>query len=250
MYIMRLDDASQYMDLYKWKVMENILDTYDIKPIVGIIPNNQDPAMVDRYKKDNDFWAKAVDWQSKGWTIALHGYTHVYSSNEGGLNPVNFRSEFAGIPLSIQLEKIQNGIAVLNRNGLTPTVFFAPSHTFDNNTLNALRMKSHIRVISDTIANDVYKLDEFYFVPQQSGKARRLPFKVTTFCYHPNQMTDNDFSNLESFIIRHRQKFFRLSDIPMKDRRLGLYDRFLRTLYFRGRLIRAKVKEFKNGKDN
>lgn len=37
-YIMRLDDASEYMDVPKWKRMEDLLDAYHIKPLVGIFP--------------------------------------------------------------------------------------------------------------------------------------------------------------------------------------------------------------------
>lgn len=32
-YIMRLDDASEYMDVEKWQRMENLLDKYGIKPM-------------------------------------------------------------------------------------------------------------------------------------------------------------------------------------------------------------------------
>ena len=30
---MRLDDASEYMDVEKWQRMENLLDKYGIKPM-------------------------------------------------------------------------------------------------------------------------------------------------------------------------------------------------------------------------
>ena len=42
MYLVRLDDASEYMDIEKWKIVEGILDKYQIKPLVGIIPDNKD----------------------------------------------------------------------------------------------------------------------------------------------------------------------------------------------------------------
>ena len=83
--------------LKEWQRMENLLDKYHIKPIVGVIPDNQDPDMVGVYPKDEQFWKKIQRWKKKGWTIALHGYTHVFETREGGLNPVNDRSEFAGV---------------------------------------------------------------------------------------------------------------------------------------------------------
>lgn len=36
-------------------------------------------------------------WQDKGWHIALHGYDHVYISENSGLEPFNNKSEFAGL---------------------------------------------------------------------------------------------------------------------------------------------------------
>ena len=50
-YILRLDDSSHYQDPFKWRMLEKGLVKYDIKPIVGVIPSNEDPSMV-YYEKD------------------------------------------------------------------------------------------------------------------------------------------------------------------------------------------------------
>lgn len=42
-YLIRLDDACPTMDSVKWKKMLSILDRYEVKPMVGIIPHNEDP---------------------------------------------------------------------------------------------------------------------------------------------------------------------------------------------------------------
>lgn len=242
MYLLRLDDASEYMDVDKWNKIEVVLNRYNIKPIVGIIPNNQDESFISKYERYINFWDMAKAWQSSEWTIALHGYTHVYISNSGGINPVNFRSEFAGVTLEKQREKISNGIRILKEHGLNPKVFFAPSHTFDINTIEALRLESEIRIICDTIANDVYRIGDFYFIPQQSGHVRRLPFRITTFCYHPNIMDKQDFNELESFILKHSSKFIKLQDLSFTDRQFSVYDKCLRKSYFLIRNIKSKIK--------
>lgn len=238
MYLIRLDDASEYMDVNKWNRVEEILDKYSIKPIVGIIPNNQDENLVNSYHFDSNFWYKAQKWQEKNWTLALHGYTHVYSTYDGGINPVNYRSEFAGVSLKEQKDKIENGLKIFKKHSIKTNVFFAPSHTFDMNTLKALKSKSNIRIISDTIANDVYKMDDFHFIPQQSGKVRKLPFKLTTFCYHPNIMNEKDFKLLEGFLGKYRHDFGSFEHIKFTDRRASLYDKALRKLYFLMKSIR------------
>lgn len=226
----------------RWNLIESLLDKYDIKPIVGIIPNNQDEKLKNKYGRDIDFWHKVKNWNSKGWAIALHGYTHKCISTSGGINPVNFRSEFAGVMLKQQKNKVLKGIEVFRRYSLDPKIFFAPSHTFDMNTLKALKEKSNIRIICDTVANDIYTIGEFYFIPQQSGHVQNLPFKVTTFCYHPNNMSKQDFKILEEFIKKYKYKFGSFEDLSFYDRELSLYDKFLRKSYFLIRSVRNKLR--------
>lgn len=230
-YILRLDDACEKMDIEKWDRMEKLLDKYNIKPLVGIIPHCEDP-MMDKYPVDTQFWVKVQKWINKDWSVALHGYNHVYSTECGGINPVNKRSEFAGETLEVQKEKIRKGVAIMREHDINPKIFFAPSHTFDENTLIALREESDINVISDTIANDVYYDKGFYFVPQQSGRVRNLPFKVVTFCYHPNEMEENEFEILNKFLDKHRAKFINFIFHFNKKKQMSIYDKFLMRLYF------------------
>ena len=231
-YLLRLDDASDYMDVEKWQKMENLLDKYGIKPLVGIIPDNKDASLIYNYKQDLTFWNKVLSWKNKGWELALHGCYHKYTTKEGGINPVNKRSEFAGVSLDEQRKMIRHGIDILKQYGIVTNVFFAPSHTFDKNTLIALKEESNIRIISDTIANDVYFENDFYFIPEQSGRVRNLPFKLCTFCYHPNTMCDKDFENLEIFLKKYYFKFVAVKEIELKKRLKSLFDKLLHFMYF------------------
>lgn len=64
-YIIRLDDATPRMNPQGWQAVEDILDKYGVKPIVGIIPDNRDPLFI--WKEDPDFWTETVQrWQNKG----------------------------------------------------------------------------------------------------------------------------------------------------------------------------------------
>ena len=229
-YILRLDDACEKRNIANWDRMETLCDRYDVKPLVGVIPHCEDPKM-QAYPNDDKFWRRVAIWQDKGWTIAMHGYNHVYVTKDGGINPVNHQSEFAGLPLEEQKNKIRDGIAVFERHGLQPKVFFAPSHTFDLNTLEALRTESDIRIISDTIASRPYRQFGFTFVPQQSGHVQRLPVTVATFCYHPNGMDDISFSNLELFIHRWKSEFIAFP-LDFVTRKRTLYDAALEKIYF------------------
>ena len=237
-YIMRLDDACEKRNVEKWNRIEELLDRYGVKPLVGIIPHCEDPAM-DGYLFDNDFWQTVNRWREKSWTIAMHGYNHVYGTKCGGINPVNARSEFAGLSQEEQKNKIKKGVSIMREHGINPQIFFAPSHTFDENTLVALKEESDIRIISDTVANKPYNYGGFTFVPQQSGKVRKLPFKVITFCYHPNEMTDDDFILLENRIAKSKRRFIAFPFASV-NRKMDLYDRVLRWVYFKRRKRRIK----------
>ena len=229
-YIMRLDDACEKRNIKNWDRMEKLLDKYKVKPLVGVIPHCEDP-MMDQYRVDPDFWSRVNTWKEKGWVPALHGYNHVYGTNEGGINPVNKRSEFAGESLEIQCDKIRKGISIMRNHGVNPKVFFAPSHTFDTNTIEALKKESDIFIISDTIASKAYSMYGITFVPQQSGSVRVLPLKMVTFCYHPNTMTDSSFDKLEEFLQKYKQKFIPFPVKQVKNKKT-LNDKILSWMYF------------------
>ncbi len=239
MYLIRLDDASEYWDREKWCRMAELLDRYDIKPIFGVIPDNQDPKLLE-YGKDSDFWDTVSKWIIKGYTPALHSDTHVYCTDCVGMNPVNRRSEFAGLPLEMQKKKIRKANGILLKHGIQTEIFFALAHTFDENTLKALESETDIRVISDTPAMDIYYSGGFYFIPQQAGGVRKLPFRTVTFCYHPNTMSESAFADLEQFLERYHDKFTSYSHLELKKRKFGLGDRMVKAAYFGMRKLKKQ----------
>ena len=202
------------MDVNKWQRMENILDHYGVKPLVGIIPANADPVtMID--EADPFFWEKVHGWLKKGWLLALHGYDHVCTTLDGGINPVHHRSEFAGLSYDEQALKISKGYEELKIHGVDPSFFFAPSHTFDKKTLKAIKDCTPIRNISDMIATRPYKKDGFTIVPCQMGKLREMTISgYWCACYHPNNMKDEEFEELDSFLQAHKQDFISFDELP------------------------------------
>lgn len=241
-YLLRLDDASPYMDKERWEKMEAMLDKHHIKPLVGIIPNNEDKHTI-LDEEDTLFWSHALQWIEKGWKVALHGYNHVMTSDQGmrGMNPMWERSEFAGLSLDEQKDKIRKGVAVFRKNRIEPKYFFAPSHTFDTNTLLALHDESNIRVICDTIAFRPYKKDDFVFIPQIVGHCMKMYIPgVYTFCFHPNSMKDREFERLESFLSRYGEHFISFDQILIDSlKTMKLSDHCLRTCFFLYRRLRG-----------
>ena len=241
-YLIRLDDACSFMDIKKWQRMEDILDRYSVKPLVGIIPANADPKTM--IESENPmFWDKLRLWEKKGWQVALHGYDHVCTSDGGlrGLNPFWKRSEYAGLPLEKQKEKIRKGMEILGKQGFKPKYFFAPSHTFDENTLQALKEETDIRIISDTIAFYPYQKGEFVFIPQISGHCVKMPVPgIYTFCFHPNTMKEEEFNKLELFLESYKNQFIGFNDIDIANiKDMGIMSKVLRSFFFAYRKIRG-----------
>lgn len=241
-YLIRLDDACPTMDRTKWQRIFNILDCFNVRPMVGIIPHNEDPMQVID-SPDVNFWNKAKSWKRKGYAIALHGYNHCYISDKGmdGLNPLWARSEFAGVPLEIQKQKIRDGFKILLEHGVTPNYFFAPSHTYDENTLIALKECSDIRVISDTVATKPYQKGDFVFLPQLGGHCTEMKISgVWTFCLHPSTMLNADFEATELFLKNHKNEFIGFDDIDLSNlKRKNWLGRLLSWAYFTQRRIRG-----------
>lgn len=240
-FLIRLDDACPTMNHDNWLRMFQLLDSYNIRPMVGIIPHNKDSKQqIDA--PDLDFWSKANSWSQKGYTIALHGYNHCYISESAGLNPLWHRSEFAGVKYELQCKKIEEGYSILKEHGILPKYFFAPSHTFDENTLKALKEFTDIRIISDTIATKPYRDGDFIFIPQIGGKCKNIKFPgIWTFCLHPSTMKDSDFLEVERFLIEHKNEFISFDQIDLsKLKKKDLVSRILSNVYFFIRKIRGK----------
>ena len=214
-YIIRLDDACPTMDREKWRKIEDLCDKYNIKPIVAVIPDNKDPKQI-KDEVDPSFWDKVRNWQKKGWYIALHGYDHVYVSKSSGLVPFNKKSEFAGLTLEEQSKKIKKGIEIFKRENIETKIWVAPSHTFDINTLQALKNNTSVRIVSDGVALLPFIKYGFKWIPQQVWHFRKMPFGIWTCCVHPNEMDDVEYNNLENFIANNHNDFILVDNLNYK----------------------------------
>lgn len=187
------------MDHGKWAAIQAILDRHAVKAMLAVVPDNRHPAlMVDR--EDQDFWERMRVLQDRGWAIALHGLTHLYTQRAVSLVvPGEAESEFAGLPTEIQCEKIGRGLQVLKGKGIRPDLWIAPNNTFDRATLSALKSCG---IVSVSAGASLYPFieDGVFWLPQQIWKCRKMPFGVWTVCLHPNTMTEQEIRALDLFL--------------------------------------------------
>ena len=134
----RLDDITPAMDWDKFQAFASLLDEFAIKPLIGVVPDNRDENL-NRGTAREDFWAYVKKRQTEGWVVAQHGWQHVYTQHKGGVFPLNDFSEFAGVPYEQQLTMLEQGKEILAAQGIVTDLFMAPAHSYDHNTLRALR---------------------------------------------------------------------------------------------------------------
>lgn len=197
-FLLRLDDACPTMRLSAWHAIEEEADSLDIRPLVGVIPDNQD-AKLHFDAPDPGFWERVRAWQRKGWSIALHGLHHTYHPLPPAvrsLGGVSKKSEFAGLPLQAQKEKLAKGLTVMRAQGVEPTLFMAPSHTLDETTVAALLEVTNIRTITDGFSVRAFESRGFTWIPQQLWRFSRLPVGLWTVCVHPNTATTEELQTL------------------------------------------------------
>jgi predicted deacetylase len=204
--LIRIDDIAENMN---WDLMEKselLFEKYGIKPVLGVIPENKDTTLLS-YPKKNDFWEKVRIWKNKGWEIAMHGYTHVYDKetkrndyfNHGG------NSEFCGHSLETQELRIKKGLKKFDSEKIKIRAFFAPNHTYDQNTFVALK-NNGINEIIDGYGLMPYSENNIKFIPQLFYKVFALPFGIQSTQIHLNYWEQKDFDNFEKFIINNSNK--------------------------------------------
>ena len=69
--LIRLDDIAENMNWNLMKKSELLFEKYEIKPVLGVIPNNKDEELLS-YPKQDDFWNQVRKWRYKGLEISMH----------------------------------------------------------------------------------------------------------------------------------------------------------------------------------
>ena len=203
----RMDDITPDMDYDKFNKVKNILDEAGIRPLIGVVPYSKDETL--RIEKPHeDFDDLLRDLQQNGWIIALHGYNHLYTTKEKGIFPINEFSEFAGVDYDKQNVMIRQGLAQLREWGAEPSVFMAPGHTFDENTLKALKANG-LNKITDGFGNKPYLREGITFYPISAKRSDCISDKegYSTYVLHTNTMSQNGIDQFEKMVQAYRDKF-------------------------------------------
>lgn len=247
----RLDDITPDMDWEKFRRLERLLDENKIAPLIGIVPDNQDPNLM-RNPAMPEFDEQIRKWEAKDWFFAMHGWKHIYTTKKGGLFPLNNFSEFAGVSGDKQREMIFDGKEKLQKMGVTTNIFMAPAHSFDKNTLSLLK-EAGFRYITDGFGVYPYEWKGLTFLPIAFQRSKDIERKegYTTLVFHTNTMQEQEFADFEKILKEHKNDFISYKEylsVPakkqtfvgrMKEYSMATFKRILVMLYtFRRRIKR------------
>lgn len=207
--LVRIDDVAENMNWSLMSKCEVLFDRYNIKPLLGVIPHNQDKELYG-YEKNENFWSNVKSWQKKGWEISMHGFTHVYDQETNKKDYFGYggRSEFYGHDYETQKSRIKKGLAIFKEKDVPVRSFFAPNHTYDENTFSALS-ESGIKNIIDGYGLIPYTYNNLNFIPQLFYKEIMLPFGIQSTQIHLNYWNEKDYNNFEVFIKKNYNKIIR-----------------------------------------
>lgn len=165
--LIRFDDICPTMNWEQWYRAKRALDSIGATALLGVIPDNHDKdLMIDAPRED--FWEYIKDLQHQGFAIAMHGYQHVFDIQASGLSTPKKHSEFAGHSFEEQNRRIIEGKKILAEHGIHTDIFFAPAHSYDDNTLKVLAANG-FHYISDGKSFKPYKRHGIICFPERTG---------------------------------------------------------------------------------
>jgi predicted deacetylase len=211
-FILRFEDFCPTANWPIWDRIEELLGEFGVNPILSVIPDNRDKALLLDRPGEN-FWDRARSWQRRGWTLGLHGYQHRYLTRKAGLYGRSAMSEFAGLPYEVQEIKLKNAIRIFHEHGIKPELWVAPAHSFDASTIDIL-LKMGVHIINDGYALYPYKDDRgMIWIPQQMGRFRNVPIGIWTICFHFSCWTNEDLKRFRADLERFRPQIISVSDV-------------------------------------
>jgi len=210
-YFFRLDDIAPNMNWDKFNSLAAIFKKYGVKPLLAVIPENQDPELLN-YSFSPNFWQVVNQLKGDGWIVAQHGYQHLYKTKNGGILGINKKGEFSGLDFETQKRMIDNGSNIMREKIGEPKIFVSPGHSFDKNTIKALKEKG-FNYISDGIALYPFRKWDIIWLPQIMWRPRKWLFGMITIALHSNTMAEKDFEDLEEFIKENLKKIGDFSEL-------------------------------------
>lgn len=186
--LIRFDDLCPTMDWDMWLKADKVLRQHKVKPLLGVVPLCEDPELMIMDERQ-DFWEYVKQLQKEGYILAMHGCNHVYDNEHRSLVSNGLKTEFAGHSYEVQLDKIRRGKEALLAHGIKTDIFFAPSHSYDKNTIRAL-YECGFKYISDGKSKKPINRYGIWCIPCRFGGVPQVgKWGMYTVVLHTNMWT-------------------------------------------------------------
>ena len=239
----RLDDITPDMDWGRFLKFKTLLDRYQVKPLIGVVPDNRDENLIKQSKdKPEDFWQYVKDLEKDGWILAMHGVHHLYTTGKGGIFPLNDFSEFAGLPFAQQKEMLLQGRRILEERGIKTDIFMAPAHSYDRNTLKALK-ETGFTAITDGFGNRPYLWRGLKFYPISFNLRSTFKKKTgySTMVVHTDTINEEDLQRYESYFKSKDAQWISFGEyISQPAKRITIFARAKEFLMAKGKYLIVK----------
>lgn len=231
--VFRLDDICDTMNIDNFFRIKKLFNRYGIKPLLGVVPLNTDETLMVNSPYP-DFLELIHFCKSFGWTIAMHGTHHLYDSTAKGIITKRPKSEFSGKTLEEQKNLLVKGKKKMVAEGLDTDIFFAPGHSYDKNTILALKLAGFC-TISDGRAHGNYHWKGMDFVPVRYFSCEPKPGgQIVTVCFHLNNMDEQAFIHAEKYIEKYIKNiigFDEAKNLPQYNVAMALADERMFVFY-------------------
>ncbi|HQH28249.1 MAG TPA: DUF2334 domain-containing protein [Oligoflexia bacterium] len=196
-YLFRIDDVAPTMNWESFWTLMRLFQRSGVKPLLGIVPDNRDQRLAPE-KAHPEFWDRMRLLQSEqAADFGQHGYQHLLMPINKG--PRLKFSEFATLSYEEQLRRITAGQRLLRDQGILAEYWVAPHHSYDRNTLRALK-SCGFKAVSDGAGLYPFIERGLVFVPQQFWRPRLMPCGVITILLHTNRVSGEEMRKIEEFV--------------------------------------------------
>lgn len=208
-YIIRFDDICEGTDWNKLNKIIAILDCYKIKAIFGVIPENLDKSIEIQKVERNDFFHNVRNLANSGHIIAQHGYQHLLRENKRKIIlSINNYGEFLFDEYNKERDGISKGKELLIQQNIIPQIYMPPAHFITKHTTKIIADLG-FKFLTDGLFLFPKKNKKIIQIPQQFWRVRAIYFipGIFTFCYHPNEINNEQIEKIHNFIIANHNKF-------------------------------------------
>ncbi len=239
----RMDDITPDMNWENFRFFQGLFKEAGITPLLGIVPDCQDEHLHCEPERE-EFYKEMLALQSEGYCLAMHGYQHVYSTKKGGIFPLNNFSEFAGVSYNEQKDKLAAGKEKLKAHGIVTDIFMAPAHSYDANTIKALKENGFTK-LTDGFGEVpyCYKDMTFYPISFQLSKSLKKESGYTTMVLHANTITEKDKERYRKIFKEHGKDMISYSEyLQVAPVKRGFFGHMLEYMLAKAKFLLVKLK--------